>query len=241
MDYVTFKNNARRLTNTYTSGTSQFTDGMIVDFANLAIDELSGNIVRADESAMMMTSYTDLVANQRAYELPSDMANRIVKLEIKLDGTNWTKAEEVDFNEIDTPISSEADIIANSTNNPVRYSLYRSSIYIWSSSAISAVSQGLRLYYNVKPHRWTTTDLSSTNDISLDYSATDVGFPEEFHPVLLYKVTKLYKVSRDKPIPLNEYEQSIDKMLAGSLANYKNSNRDRKQKGVLPVDYGYNY
>lgn len=242
MNYVTFTRNARTLTRTQpSSGSSIFTDQMIVDFVNLSIEELAGDIVKADESALQMTAYTNLVADQRVYELPSNMLNRMVKLEIKLNGTNWSKAEEVDFNRIDTPVTTETDIRANFNDDPVLFSLYRQSFNIWSGSPIISVSQGLRLYYNINPHTWVTGDLVSTNDISLDLTATDVGFPSEFHPVLLYKVTRRYKTSRDKPIPLDYEEQNIDLLFQQALSNYRNANRDRKTAGAFPKDYGYSY
>ena len=238
MDYATFARTARALTR---QSSSTFTDIVMVDFVNLAKGLMEGDIVNADEGNLEMTAYTNLVANQRVYELPSDLVNRIVKVEIKLDGTNWKKMYEIDFNTVKYPISSESDITSNASDNPITYSLYRGSIYLWSASSITTVSQGLRLYYSISPHTWTTSDLSSIVDIAIDPTTTDVGLPGEFHPVLLYMVTRMFKLSRDIPIELTTEEQSVESMFAQALNSYRNANRDRIMTGELPVDYGYNY
>lgn len=238
MNYVTFARTARTLTR---QNSTTFTDQMLVDFVNLSKAEIEGDIVNADEGFLEMTAYTDMVAGQRVYELPSDLLNRIVKLEIKLNGTNYLRAREIDFNLVEYSTATEADIAQNSSDSPVTYSIYRGSLYIWSATAMTAVSQGLRLYYNVSPHEWTTTDLVSVVDISIDPTTTDVGMPQEFHPILLYKVTRMFKLTRDIPLELNTEEQNVMNMFATALSNYQNANRDRIMVGQIPVDYGYNY
>lgn len=238
MNYVTFARTARTLTR---QNSTTFTDQMMVDFVNLSKAEIEGDIVNADEGFLEMTAYTDMVAGQRVYELPSDILNRIVKLEIKLDGTNWRRAREIDFNLVEYSTATESDIASNSSDSPVTYSIFRGALYIWSATAITAVSQGLRLYYNVSPHEWTTSDLSLTTDISIDPTTTDVGLPQEFHPILLYKVTRMFKLTRDKPIELNTEEQNVMELFRMALSNYQNANRDRIMVGQIPPDYGYNY
>lgn len=238
MNYVTFARTARTLTR---QNSSTFTDLVMVDFVNLAKAEIEGDIVNADEGYLEMTAHTDMVAGQRVYELPSDILNRIVKLEIKLDGTNWRRAREIDFNLIEYPTATEADIASNGSDSPVTYSIFRGALYIWSATAIATVSQGLRLYYNVSPHEWTTADLTSVVDISIDPTTTDVGMPQEFHPILLYKVTRMFKLTRDNPIELNTEEINIMDMFRMALSNYQNANRDRIMVGQIPQDYGYNY
>lgn len=238
MNYVTFARTARTLTR---QNSTTFTDQMLVDFVNLAKAEIEGDIVNADEGFLEMTAYTDMVAGQRVYELPSDILNRIVKLEIKLDGTNYLRAREIDFNLVEYSTATESDIAQNSSDSPVTYSIFRGALYIWSATAIATVSQGLRLYYNVSPHEWATTDLTSVVDISIDPTTTDVGMPGEFHPILLYKVTRMFKLTRDIPLELNTEEQNVMTMFATALSNYQNANRDRIMVGQIPVDYGYNY
>jgi len=101
----------------------------------------------------------------------------------------------------------------------------------------------LMLYYNVSSHTWTTADLSKPVDISIDPTPTSVGLPAEFHSLLLYMVTRKFKLTRDNPITLDSEEQtqSLEYALEMSLANYQNANRDRIEQGETPADYGYDY
>lgn len=240
MDFVTFARTARSLTR---QNSTTFPDQLMVDFVNLAKSEIEGRIVSADGGYLEMTAYADMVAGQRVYELPSDILNRVVKVEVKMDGENYYPMNEIDFNMIRFPISDEAAIMSYSSAYPVRYSLYRGSLYIWSGITIPAVSQGLMLYYNVSSHDWVTGDLSQPVDISIDPTPTSVGLPTEFHPVLLYMLTRKFKLTRDNPIALDAEEQTLalQAMLDDALANYQNANRDRIEQGELPLDLGYDY
>jgi len=241
MDYATFTSSLRTLTRT-TSTT--LTDAEVVSTVNLLKPILERKIVRVgDGRALGRTSYTDLVAGQRQYEFPTNFI-RMYKLEINISGTQWGLVDEIDFNVVDTPISTENDITSYFSDSDPKFAMYRNAFNIYTGSTLTDVSQGLRLYYAIYSHKWVTGDLSSTNDISLDVTSTDVGFPEEFHEVLMYKCSKFIKQNRDKPLELVDEEKYLDLpggLFEDSLATYMQANRDRKVEGILPDTFNYGY
>lgn len=208
---------------------------------NLNREILTGRIVKSDESSFQMETYRPLIADQRQYEFPSDVANQIIKVEVKRDGTNWQIAKEVDINQISTPLASETDIRNYFDDTNPKYTLFRNCINLYTASPITAVPAGLHLWYNVYPHQWSTDDLASAIDISIDVTATDPGFPREFHECLLYMTTRMYKESKERPLPLIDQEQNIENMIQESLKAYRGANRSRAVNGQIPPDTGTSY
>lgn len=209
----------------------------MVDIVNAIIEDIVPDIVKADEQAFQMVSTRDLVADQRQYELPTDVAKRIFRVEIKFNGS-WVIADEVDHNMIEQPIADETQFAQLFSDTPVRYSLFRNCINIYTGSDIENVTGGLRLYYSVYPYSWSTSDLASSVDISVDPTVVSVGIPREFHSVLLTMTTKAWKEEKQQPLPLSLAEQQVDIAFREALRVYKGRNRDRVVVPVFPDDSG---
>lgn len=200
----------------------------MVDFANIGIEMWTPRIVQADEFAFQMVSKRDLVADQRQYELPTDIAKRIMRVEVLFNST-WVIGKEIDPNMIDMPIADETQFSGQFRNDPLLYSLFRNCINIYSGSDIEDVTNGLRLYHTVYPYKWATTDLASSVDISIDPGASSVGIPREFHAPLLYFVSGMYKKRKQVSLQLTqeESEAGLEKLFVEALRAYKGKNRDR--------------
>lgn len=245
MDYASFCSSLRTLTRT---NSTTLTNQEIVDTVNMRKPKMERKIVRVgDNKALGRTAYTDLVANQRMYVLPTNMI-RMYKIEMNFGtyaSSRWAPLTEIDFNLVNTPITTEQDIRNYFSDSDPMFAFYRNAFNIYTGSAITDVSQGLRLYYCIYSHKWVTGDLSSEVDISIDTTSTDVGFPEEFHDVLLYDCSKYIKQNRDKPLALIEEEENLNKpggLFEDALTIYMQANRDRKVAGEVPTNnYGYNY
>lgn len=209
----------------------------MVDIVNGIIERLAPLIVKADENAFQMVSKRNLVADQRQYSLPTDIAARLNRVEIKFQDT-WVIADEVDANMIDVPIADETLFVQQFSDSPVVFSLFRNCINIYTGSDIADVTEGLRLYYTVYPYNWTTSDLASSVDISVDPSQVAVGFPREFHHVLLDMTTKEFKEEKQIPLPLTPAEQNAEALFVEMLKTYKGKNRDRVVVPAYPIEDG---
>jgi len=235
---------------TRTNSTS-FTDADMLIFMRARQQEIAEAILRADEDILLVPQYRSLVADQRDYSYPGDILSRIKKAEAKLDGTNWIVLTEIDINDFNTPIATEANITANFNNsqlsedNPegARFDLIRRSLVIYSGT-ITSVTNGLRLYCDTYPSE--ITDLTSTTDMSEDPSTTTHGVPRPMHRIWADGVVIDWKESRSKPIPLNEREQNYEYRLEKAIQVLKHGNLDREVMGGLPAadtrgDEGFEY
>lgn len=234
MNYVTFARNARRKTKTTTT---TFSDQDMVDIVNGIVERLTPMIVKADENAFQMVSTRDLIAGQRQYVFPTDIAKRITKVEVKFQD-KWVIATETDINMIEVPLADETLFAQQFSNSPVKFSMFRNCINLYTGSDIESVTDGLRLYYTVYPYPWTTSDLASSVDISVDPSAVAVGFPRIFHEVLLPMTTKEYKEEKQIPLPLTTSEQNAENLFISTLKTFKGMNRDRVLASSYPIEDG---
>jgi hypothetical protein len=234
MNYATFARLARK--NTKTNSTT-FTDQELVDFVNFHIEANTPEIVKADEQAFQMVSRRNLEEGVRQYELPTDVAKRINRVEV-YHVEKWWIGKEVDVNSFFAPITGGTDdpVVYDGVHIP--YSLFRNCINLYTQQDIEDETNGLALYYTVYPYMWQTTDLVSTVDISIDPSAVSCGFPKEFHEPILHMVTRSYKQAKQVPVPLSIEEQNAEVLFQKSLKAYKGTNRDREISASYPIDYG---
>lgn len=219
------------------TNSTTFTDADMLLFMEARQLELAQDIMKADEDILSIPQTADLVASSitaREYPFPSDILSRIKRVEAQLDGTNWRLLDEIDLGEIDVPISTEANITNQFTNNQgdCFYDLKRKALFIYSGT-ITATTDGLKLWCDTSPsvHANVTDD---TTDMSIDPSATSHGMPLPTHEIWARGVGIDYKQSREKPIPLNEKELRYEFDKQEVIASLKHGNLDREVIGHLP-------
>lgn len=116
-----------------------------------AYDRWTNNVIAEIQEAMEDYDFQgeesthDLVANQREYIFPTDLL-KIKRIDLKIDGTNWKKASELDANQIADNYAQEADIITRFTNDEPFVDFLDNSFKIYSGT-ISNVTGGIKLTY----------------------------------------------------------------------------------------------
>jgi hypothetical protein len=221
------------------TNTTTFTDAQILQLANVFKDDIAAKISKdVDEDYFGMTFFTDLVADQREYQLPSTILGRIKYVEAKLNGTDWKRLNEFDITQYQKP-TSEADILAQFAGKDPEFDIWDRSIYIYSDAAIADVDDGLKLWGTIFPADFTT--LSSSTDMSSDPSVTSHGFPIEFHELLARIVSISWKTSQPRPIPLSAKEQTYEIDLERALINMKDRNLDRSYIATFEDSSGHEY
>jgi len=216
------------------------TDAQILALMAVRQDELAKDIIDTDEDILLIPQYTNLVADQREYPLPSDILSSIKRVEVKLDGTNFIPITELDTGKYGKTIKSETEITLNFSNEKGNafFDLSRKALTIYSGT-ITSVTDGLAVWCNTWPQA--ITDLSSTTDMGIDPSSTTHGIPRELHEIWARGVIIDWKESREKPIPLSEREQGyrVDKGIA--IDSLKPQNRSRTVTFSQPVNNGSQY
>lgn len=91
-------------------------------------------------------STANLTANQREYPFPTDIL-KIKRIDLKLDGINWTPTHWLDESEIPNSIANETDITENFSNSDPYITLYDKSLFIWSGT-ITSVTSGIKIWYS---------------------------------------------------------------------------------------------
>ena len=222
------------------TNSTTFTDAEILALMKIRQDELAKDILDADEDILLVPQYTNLFINQREYALPEDLLASIKRVEAKLDGTNYIKLEELDIASLKDTVLSEDTITENFSNEEGEafYDLSRKSLYIYSGT-ITSVSNGLRAWANAWPA--VITDLTTTTDMAIDPSLTELGMPRELHELWARGVIIDFKSSRDNPIPLTERELNYLEDKEKAINSLRPQNRDRVITGSLPYDDGSQY
>lgn len=221
---------------TNTDATS-LTDTQILALANANLSSISNKIVNANEDHLGMIYRADLVADQRQYQIPSNLI-KIKRLEIKIDNINWKVAKEFDLN-LYEKTTDEATIQANFSDNKPLFEMFSRSFFIYSSSAIIDVTDGLKLWTIVYPAN--LTNVTGSIDMSEDPSSTTLGFPKQFHELLSRKVIIDYKANRDNPMPLTESERRYDMDLEDAIDAISNFNQDKSFVLDIPSETGENF
>ncbi len=234
------------------TNTNSLTDTDLLILMGARQDEIAEAILESDEDILLLPQYSDLEDDRRDYKYPTDVLSRIKRCEAKFNGTDWIPLTEIDITEIDTPIATEANIVAYFNNTQVdkynpggaRFDLMRKALNIYSGT-IDDVTAGLRLYCDTYPTA--ITDLSITNkDLSEDPSTTTHGIPRPMHRLWATGVIIDYKEGRAKPIPLNERETAYEVDRNRAIKTLKHGNLDREISGGLPPastrgNEGYDY
>lgn len=159
-------------------------------------------------------------------------------VEVLLDGTNWKRAREFDFNSYDST-TDETTIQANFSDETPQYELFRKSIFLYTQSEPKAVTNGIKMHAIIYPGDY--DDMTSTTDMSEDFSTISPGFPREFHKLLADEIIIDYKESQDVPIPLTQGELSFQQRRREALDAVKQLNLDRVVTATRPFNDGSSY
>lgn len=213
----------------------------IVLMGNVIKDDIAKEITKVDEDFFGGIAQRDLVASDasdmtsREYSLPENIL-KVKKVEAKLDGTNWIPLTEFNLNQYKRT-TNESEILLNFSNEKGKafYDIFRKSLWIY-SGAITATTLGLQLWQIVFPADITTDTLSGSTDLSVDPTTSTAGLPRQFHEIWATKCSIMYKSNREKPIPLTESEQNVDKAFKLAMSSITNPNLDRENAAELPDD-----
>lgn len=215
-----------------------FTDTDMLPLVKLRQDELARklmNSLNSDEDIFLSPTVANLVdsSTTREYPLPSDLLSKIKRIEAKLDGTNWIRLIAMDINDYKYT-HDETTIVNYFTNEQdgAKYDIRRKAIYIYSGT-LTAVTGGLKLWCFDYPA--SITDLTeNTLQIEDDPDTTHHGFPRELHELLARGVIIDYKESREKPIPLSQFEKNYDMDVAAAIQTLKNGDQGKEVIAFLP-------
>lgn len=212
-------------------------DSKLVLLANTVKDDFAPSIKDADEDLFGVIATRDLIASatSREYSQPDDNL-RIIRVEATFDGSHPVKLGELNL-ALYKRTTDEATIITQFSNqdNKCFYDIYRKSLWLYSGT-ITAVGNGLKLFYIAYPVDISVGDLSGTTDLSLDPTSTTSQIPRQFHELWARRVSILWKSNRDKPIPLNQQELSFDRDFTKKIGEITNQNEDRENIAQLPDD-----
>lgn len=215
-----------------------FTDAEILVLANTYKDQMAVKILGANENYFGAPMLDDLVAGQREYPLDATIAGQIKFLEVKLDGTNWQRIYETDFN-LEKLTTDETGITAAFSGRKPEFAIFRNSLWILSAEAIIDVTDGIKIWAYIWPADF--TNLALTTEMALPPTANTHGWPRQFQELLARKVVIDYKESRDKPMVLNQTEQSWQSDFYTMLDAIMHPNQDRTFCAQVPSNDGSNY
>lgn len=235
MTFVEFAKYIRYFTNT---DTSSFTNEDILMLANAEKDEIAVRILGANENYFGLPYTDDLILNQREYPLDVSVAGQFKFVEVKLDGTNWKRIYETDFN-LENFVTTEAGIQAAFQGRTPEFALFRNSLWILSDSAIQNVTDGIKIWGYIWPANF--TDLTLATEMATAPSTTTHGWPRQFQKLLADKVIIAYKESRDKPLPLTKNDSMWDNRMIQMLDGISHPNQDRTFTSSIPFDNGDSY
>lgn len=127
---------------------AKYSNSDIMRVMTIAAHQINAEVMRVmkDNDFQGEKSTHDLVANQREYRNPSDLF-KLKRVDLKIDGSNWRTARPFDANEVPDKLASEADIIANFSNDDPRVDIMDESYFIYSGT-ITNVTGGILLWYD---------------------------------------------------------------------------------------------
>lgn len=164
-----------------------------------AYDRWSNNVIAELMEAMQdydfqgEISTRDLTANQREYIFPTDLL-KIKRIDLKLDGSNWKRASELDASQIGDNYASEADITARFNNSEPYVEFLDNSFMIYSGT-ISTVSGGIKLTYS----KQIVGRNSSEADLTSFSADTDKSnLPEFAQMILVYGALHDYFIDKNE-------------------------------------------
>lgn len=235
MTYAQFAAYIRHFTHT---NATTFTDADMLVLTNAEKDAMAMEILGINENYFGLPYFEDLVSNQREYPIDISVANQIKFIEVKLDGTNWERLEETDFN-LEDMITTEEGIQSHYQGRDPEFVFFRNSLWILSDAAISAVTDGLKIWAYTWPADF--TNLASTTEMATNPSSTTHGWPRPFQKLLAEKVIVSFKEGKEKPIPLTKSEAMWGQKFQIALDHISRPHLNRSFRAQIPRDTGENY
>ena len=243
---------------TKTDSTS-FPNSELTLYSNIAKDLVAEEVVQEGEDFFDLVLNTDLVAGQREYSFPADMIKNMKMLEIKLDGTNWRRADEFDLNSyrllqssVNKPYNKlqgsrvmsgattdEAAISANFSDETPLFDIDGNAIVIYTKTLPTAVSAGMKLHATIYPKDYIDADWSTTGDISVRADSISTALPRMTHEVLALKTIILYK--QGNQVPLDQFDLNYPNEVRNLKMKIRRMNMDRTVSPNVPRDTGFNY
>lgn len=262
MKFVNFASLVRNLTD---SDTTSFSNADLVLFSNIAKDDISEFVADFGEDYFDITQTANLVAGEREYPFPDDMLKNVKLVEVNLTGNSgdWKRVDEFDlnsyrqrqsiqtkpFNDLDIPSSfsdattDEATIIDTFSDINPSYDIDGQAIFLYTGSAIIAVTAGLQLKAMIYPLDYTTDSFTDAGDKIIDMSvrpsSTSTAMPRPTHLPMAFRTSILFKESNNMPIGVLEAQYEVE--LAKMKGKLKNKNLDRSITPRVSRDTGFNY
>jgi hypothetical protein len=220
---------------TGTNSTS-FPDATMLVYLNPYKDEIASKIQQRRPEVFNLTTLKNLVASttadNRFYDFPTNVLNNIRKVEAKFTSSGdfvvVKPISEFDYDEA----LQESKITNDFDNDHPKYFIRKKQIAILSGTII-AVTSGLKIVHNAFPGDLAAVTDNAT-DLSVDASATAIGFPKEFHELWARRVSIAYKSRPGSTMKLNANELLYLKHLEEALDNFSVANLDSSIIGHLP-------
>jgi hypothetical protein len=238
---------------------SALTTPEITLFTNTAKDSLARDIVSesdGDADYFSITSYTDLIADQREYAFPQDILNDIKIIRAYIGG-KWRRLAKFDINSyriagesskpyytkrVDDNFSGattdEDTITEQFTDENPMFDIDGRTIVIYSET-IDSVSAGIIMKSMVYPKDYSDSDWATTGDISVRASSTSTAMPRQTHDIMLRKAVIDYKES--KGIPLSAFDKNYLQEKEVMMESLKEIALDDTSVAQIPRDDGFDY
>lgn len=214
---------------TKTNSTTYSDANLLVD-VNIMKDEIATAIAEAKNEAFNVVENDNLVADQRLYAYKTEVMNQIVRLSLKFSASgDFVLATKCNLKQ--TGIVTQESIIVNYYDNlNPEYFIRGKHIYILSGAIIN-VTDGIEWVYKIFPTD--LANLTGSTDLSVDTSATALGFPKEFHEILARRVAIEYKDNNGTR--LSTREMKYEKDLKDAISKFAIPTIDGEIIGSLPA------
>jgi len=219
-----------------TDYTENHTD--MVSVANMVLDDLYGSISWKNSGYFGDYKTLDTTGSVRIYEIPSDILNKIKKIDVYLD--EWKPLVIRDINNYPDFVFEESWITGKFSNQSPQGFIHGSSLYILSGQ-LDAASPGIRMWYLDFPDPITSMDstieLAIIKTINTPTGGTmAVGLPRQFQRLLADAIIIDYKEANE--IELSKREQSYDQELAKKLNELSPLNTSEEIIADIPFSTG---
>lgn len=214
--------------------------------ANLILDDMYGAISWKNLGYFGDYKALNLTGSVRIYAIPSDILNKIKKIEAKLGGSGeytWKPVTIKDINDYPDFIFEESWITNNFNNQYPHGFIHGGNLYLLSGT-VPAASPGIRLWYLDFPDKVDsmdgTTELEIIKTVNTPTGGTTaIGLPRQFHRLLTTGIIIDYKEANELPLVGREglYDQDLKK----KLDELSPLNTDEEIKAAIPEDDGSDY
>lgn len=214
------------------TNSTTYSDASMLADVNVCKDEIAESVHQYAPNLLMVPAVFDLVADQREYQLPTDILTNVLKVEVKFSSSDSRIALKplAQYDDSET----EAEIVNNfaNTEGNCSYVMRRKSIYILSGT-ITAVTAGVRIWYSIFPADLTDMTLNAT-DLSVNPTTTSFGIPKQLHELLARRVSIMWKGYQGKPVALSETEKRYDKDLSEKIVGLSAMDLGLEVTGYVP-------